>query len=103
MYVREGSNLSLSCQSSSDSASTYRWYFGRKLITTSDSAKYNIPNPSGDVLNIVNISESEIGDYVCEVIEDSIHVPRKATGFVRFTGECTAVQSGCLLPRHSCQ
>lgn len=109
MFVKEGRNHNLSCQSSSASASRYRWYIGEKLINVIDSAKYSVSTPSGQDLHIVNISESEIGDYSCEVSEDSVHVPRNATGFVRFTRECTgplqvAVTSSCLclVKRYEC-
>ena len=88
-YVKEGRNCNLSCQSSSANASSYRWYFGQKPINLTNSAKYSVLTPSGKVLQIVNITENEIGVYTCEVTEDSIHVPRNATGFVRFTRECT--------------
>ena len=87
-YVKEGRNHSLSCQSSSTTASSYRWYFGQKPINLTSSATYSVSS-SGQVLQIVNITESEIGAYTCEVTKDSIHVPRNATGNVSFTGEWT--------------
>ena len=84
--IRESSTVTLNCSSSSPTVTDFKWFFGSNNITSSE--KYTLLG-GGSSLMIRNITEDDIGDYVCET-HDSVHVPRRGTGSLQFTGEICA-------------
>ena len=82
--VQEGGNGTLRCNSTSSTVKEFRWTYRGQVIT--QNVTKHILKANGSILTVLNISQDDIGDYICVAYNDSVHVPRSAVGHFRFTG-----------------